>query len=85
MHLTPFEIQHLKKFTILSAWKKVGLIPFNPSVVLNQLLKPRSHLEEWATPSPHPDEEIEVIFSTPRTFQALKEVSYNIESVYPKR
>lgn len=78
-----FRKKAFKRFTILSAWKKVGLIPFNPSVVMDQLPKPRSFADE-TTPPPHPDEEMTAQFSTPRTFQALMEASYNIESVYPE-
>ena len=77
-----FRRKTFKRSTVLSAWRQVGLIPFNPSIVLDKLPK-RKLFSEFSSPPRHPDEAYEAAFSTPRNFQELKEASYNIESVYP--
>ena len=77
-----FRKKTFKRSTVLSAWRQVGLIPFNPSIVLDKLPK-RKLFSEFSSPPRHPDEAYEAAFSTPRNFQELKEASYNIESVYP--
>lgn len=81
MLLTHFVAKLFKKSTIHSAWKAVGLIPFNPSIVLNQL--PAPYFSQTSTPR-HPDDDFEPRFDTPRNLEMLIQASYEIETIYPK-
>ncbi|KAM5344596.1 hypothetical protein ACJ41O_013131 [Fusarium nematophilum] len=49
-HLQEARERTFKKSTILSAWEKSGISPFNPSVVLEQLKDPLSSLAEKVSP-----------------------------------
>lgn len=45
-HLQEIRTRSFKKHTILSAWEKCGLVPFNPAVVLDQLQDALSSLAQ---------------------------------------
>lgn len=45
-HLQEIRDRTFKKSTIISAWEKCGIYPFNPSVVLDQMVDPLSSLSQ---------------------------------------
>lgn len=75
-HLCQIRKQTFKATTILSAWRKTGLWPYNPSVVINQL---RQHQGALRTPSPPPPPQ-SVTQLTPRRLYELHASGKRIQS-----
>jgi len=73
--------QTFKESTIKSAFRKTGIVPFKPSIVLSQLQsdrsesEPSSQLPEPTTPSPTGRHNPDVLKTTPLTIRNLKRQS----------
>ena len=62
-----------KRTTILSAWRKSGLIPFDPLIVINQICLPS--LPQLATPSLPTEPTDNQILATPSNAHMLETIA----------
>ena len=62
-----------KKTTILSAWEKSGLIPYNPEIVYRKLVHPPR------TPSPEPEDPTALRTPTPTTIRSYRAYASKIQ------
>ena len=78
---TSFRKKAFKTSTILSAWREVGLFPFNPAMVLDKL----PPIDRATTPDEgwDPDWNFDYSSETPRNLTQLMIAAYELERVYP--
>lgn len=75
-----FRNKAFKKSTILSAWKAVGLVPFNPSIVLDKM----PSAPQCPSPRcPDDDYDYDPLYDTPKKLQDMIDAGYLIETHYP--
>jgi hypothetical protein len=77
-----FRKKAFKKFIILSAWKAVGLFPYNPFVVLRKLINVDTAEIEPSTLI-HSDYDFDYAADTPKGLIQLGVAQYEMERVYP--
>jgi hypothetical protein len=69
--ITSIRRQAFKPSTILSTFRKTGLIPYNPEIVLKRL-QGHNSTERERLPSPSPSASQQPLITTPYTIRSLK-------------